>query len=79
MSTNTLPLIHARVHNALASHAEHSACVYTSGDGANFEVYPSPIFGSSITDFSIVLPELGGARLAIQVCNIYTRHTIEQA
>lgn len=49
-------------------------CVYLSADGANFDAYPSPLFGSSITEFSSVLPDLN-TRIVIQASNVF----IEQA
>jgi hypothetical protein len=64
-----LPLFYPPVDNALALQADPSAVVYRSRDRVNFDVYPSPIYGShSIYDLSAVLPELN-TRFLIQSSN----------
>lgn len=72
----SLPLILSRVHNALASHTEHSVCVYVSGDGVNFDTYPTTRYGSSLSDLSNVLSDIN-TRLAIQVSNVYIQQAID--
>lgn len=74
MSTSP-PSILSRIHNTLALHTEHSVCVYVSADGANFDAYPSPLFGSSITEFSSVLPDLN-TRIVIQASNVFIQQAV---
>jgi hypothetical protein len=79
MSTNTLPSSYTFIHNALASHTDHSVVVYTSMDRVIFDAHPSPIYGyHSMNDLSTVLPELN-TEFAIQVSNVYTRQAIDLA